>query len=146
MLPPEVEEGNHEYKRYFKDIKKKRFFEWSTQMCWRLEEGNGIAYYFIGVNDDGTIFNKLNKKQIKYSFKILNNLTGKCNSKITKIENNNEDDKEWFKVEIKRLKSGVKFKTLDGDDIDLHEDDLMICDGNTPMCIAGVYGGKNHSV
>ena len=50
------------------------------------------------------------------------------------------------KVEIKRLKSGVKFKTLDGDDIDLHEDDLMICDGNTPMCIAGVYGGKNHSV
>ena len=50
------------------------------------------------------------------------------------------------KVDIKRLKSGVKFKTLDGDDIDLHEDDLMICDGNTPMCIAGVYGGKNHSV
>ena len=22
----------------------------------------------------------------------------------------------------------------------------MICDGNNPMCIAGVYGGKNHSV
>ena len=50
------------------------------------------------------------------------------------------------KVEVKRLKSGTKFKTLDEDDILLHEDDLMICDGNTPMCIAGVYGGKNHSV
>ena len=112
MLPPEVEEGNHEYKRYFKDIKKKRFFELSTQMCWRLEEGNGIAYYFIGVNDDGTIFNKLNKKQIKYSFKILNNLTGKCNSKITKIENNNEDDKEWFKVEIKRFENINKFQEI----------------------------------
>ena len=22
----------------------------------------------------------------------------------------------------------------------------MVCDGNTPMCIAGVYGGKNHGV
>ena len=50
------------------------------------------------------------------------------------------------KIEIKRLKSGVKFKTLDGDYINLHENDLMICDGNTPMCIAGVYGGKDHSV
>ena len=50
------------------------------------------------------------------------------------------------KIEIKNLKTGIKFQTLDGDDIDIHEDDLMICDGNTPMCIAGVYGGKNHSV
>ena len=50
------------------------------------------------------------------------------------------------KIEIKRLKSGTKFTTLDGDEINLHEDDLMVCDGNTPMCIAGVYGGKNHGV
>ena len=29
---------------------------------------------------------------------------------------------------------------------DLTNDDLMICDDNTPMCIAGIYGGLNHSV
>ena len=48
MLPPEVEEGNHEYKRFFKNIQKKRFIELSTQMAWRLEEGDGIAYLYWG--------------------------------------------------------------------------------------------------
>ena len=49
-------------------------------------------------------------------------------------------------IEIKTLDSGVSFTTLEGNDITLHEDDLMVCDGDIPMCIAGVYGGKNHSV
>tara|TARA_B100001059_G_scaffold38495_1_gene31130 strand:+ start:1874 stop:4273 length:2400 start_codon:yes stop_codon:yes gene_type:complete len=49
-------------------------------------------------------------------------------------------------IEIKTLDSGLSFTTLEGNDITLHEDDLMVCDGDIPMCIAGVYGGKNHSV
>lgn len=101
MLPPEVEEGNHEYKRVFKNIQKKRFIELSTQMAWRLEEGSGIAYYYIGVNDDGTIYDKLTNKQIKYSMKILNSIVDRCKAKITKVENNIEEEKRWFKVEIK---------------------------------------------
>jgi len=101
MLPPEVEEGNHEYKRFFKNIQKKRFIELSTQMAWRLEEGDGIAYYYIGVNDDGNIYDKLTNKQIKYSMKILNSIVDRCKAKITKIENNIEEEKRWFKIEIK---------------------------------------------
>ena len=65
MLPPEIEEGNIEYKCYFKDIRKQRFIELSTQMNWRLNEGNGTAYYYIGVNDNGTIYDRLTKDQIK---------------------------------------------------------------------------------
>ena len=42
MLPREIEEGNKEYKCYFNNIKKERFIELSTQMNWRLNEGNGI--------------------------------------------------------------------------------------------------------
>ena len=50
------------------------------------------------------------------------------------------------KVEVKTLKTGTKFITLDGIERELHEDDLMICDAEKPMCIAGVFGGINSGV
>ncbi len=50
------------------------------------------------------------------------------------------------KVIVKTLPSGTKFTTLDDTERTLHEDDLMICDENGPMCIAGVFGGKNSGV
>ncbi|OUR90871.1 phenylalanine--tRNA ligase subunit beta [Flavobacteriales bacterium 34_180_T64] len=50
------------------------------------------------------------------------------------------------KVVVKTLKKGTKFITLDEVERELHEDDLMICDGEKPMCIAGVFGGINSGV
>jgi phenylalanyl-tRNA synthetase beta chain len=50
------------------------------------------------------------------------------------------------KIEVKTLKAGTKFITLDGVERELHEDDLMICDAEKPMCIAGVFGGINSGV
>ncbi|RIV41989.1 phenylalanine--tRNA ligase subunit beta [Flagellimonas pelagia] len=50
------------------------------------------------------------------------------------------------KIEVKTLPSGTKFKTLDGVERELHSDDLMICDSEKPMCIAGVFGGINSGV
>ncbi|MCB0382693.1 MAG: phenylalanine--tRNA ligase subunit beta [Psychroserpens sp.] len=50
------------------------------------------------------------------------------------------------KVVVKTLAKGTKFKTLDGIERELHEEDLMICDGEKPMCIAGVFGGENSGV
>ncbi len=50
------------------------------------------------------------------------------------------------KVIIKTVKAGTKFTTLDDIERTLHEDDLMICDDKGPMCIAGVFGGKNSGV
>ncbi|PIF01389.1 MAG: phenylalanine--tRNA ligase subunit beta [Maribacter sp.] len=44
------------------------------------------------------------------------------------------------------LPKGTKFMTLDGIERELHEEDLMICDGEKPMCIAGVFGGINTGV
>lgn len=45
------------------------------------------------------------------------------------------------KVVVKTLPAGTVFKTLDNKDRTLTENDLMICDANEPMCIAGVFGG-----
>ncbi|MCF6266628.1 MAG: phenylalanine--tRNA ligase subunit beta, partial [Desulfuromusa sp.] len=49
-------------------------------------------------------------------------------------------------INVKTLPSGTKFTTLDGVERELHEDDLMICDAEKPMCIAGVFGGITSGV
>jgi phenylalanyl-tRNA synthetase beta chain len=50
------------------------------------------------------------------------------------------------KIEVKTVASGTKFTTLDEIERELHEDDLMICDAEKPMCIAGVFGGVSSGV
>jgi phenylalanyl-tRNA synthetase beta chain len=50
------------------------------------------------------------------------------------------------KVIVKTLPKGTKFKTLDEVERELHEEDLMICDAEKPMCIAGVFGGITSGV
>ncbi|WP_282043329.1 phenylalanine--tRNA ligase subunit beta [Winogradskyella flava] len=50
------------------------------------------------------------------------------------------------KVVVKTCEAGTKFTTLDGVVRELHEDDLMICDDEKPMCIAGVFGGIDSGV
>lgn len=50
------------------------------------------------------------------------------------------------KIEVKTVKAGTKFTTLDEVERELHEDDLMICDAEKPMCIAGVFGGIGSGV
>lgn len=50
------------------------------------------------------------------------------------------------KVIVKTLKAGTKFTTLDEVERTLNEDDLMICDAEKPMCIAGVFGGITSGV
>ena len=49
-------------------------------------------------------------------------------------------------IEVKTLKKDTVFTTLDGLERKLNETDLMVCDKNKPMCIAGVYGGNYHGV
>ena len=49
-------------------------------------------------------------------------------------------------INVKSLKSGKKFKTLDDSMIELDKDDLMICSSNNPLCLAGIYGGYESGV
>jgi len=50
------------------------------------------------------------------------------------------------KIIVKTLPSGTKFTTLDDIERTLNEEDLMICDEKGPLCIAGVFGGKNSGI
>ncbi len=49
-------------------------------------------------------------------------------------------------VIVKTLPEGTPFVTLDGVERKLTATDLMICDAEKPMCIAGVFGGQHSGV
>jgi phenylalanyl-tRNA synthetase beta chain len=50
------------------------------------------------------------------------------------------------KIVIKNLPNETPFITLDGNEVKLHEEDLIICNQKEGMCIAGVYGGLHSGV
>lgn len=50
------------------------------------------------------------------------------------------------KIQVKTVEQATKFITLDGVERTLDQNDLMICDENGPMCMAGVFGGLKSAV
>ncbi len=50
------------------------------------------------------------------------------------------------KVIVRSFPTGTKFTTLDGTERELNENDLMVCNTEEPMCIAGVFGGLESGI
>jgi GTPase len=58
ILPPEIEEGNIEYKRQVDDQViniPDKMIKFKTQLIWRLSEGQSKAIYYIGIEDNGQL-------------------------------------------------------------------------------------------
>lgn len=55
LLPYEPENGNVEYKLKLQSLTMDRVDHLTTQLIWRLEEGDGTAFYQIGVLDSGQV-------------------------------------------------------------------------------------------
>ena len=49
-------------------------------------------------------------------------------------------------IVVKTVSQDTPFVTLDGLERKLHAEDLMICDHQKPLCIAGVFGGQDSGV
>ena len=77
-LPPESERGNIEYKL---TLNRSKIEELASQLKYRLREGGGIAIYYIGVLDDGTI-RGLSLEEIKRNIKVLTEIARKVNAVI----------------------------------------------------------------
>ncbi|XP_031550108.1 GTP-binding protein 2-like [Actinia tenebrosa] len=75
-LPPEVEEGNVEYKLKLVNPSDSRLIHLTTQMKWRLQEGQGEAIYEIGVEDNGLVIG-LPEKELQSSLKTLELMASK---------------------------------------------------------------------
>ncbi len=50
------------------------------------------------------------------------------------------------KIIVRSAHDGEKFKTLDGVERTMESGNLMICDSENPMCIAGVFGGIDSGI
>lgn len=75
-LPPEVEEGNVEYKLKLVNPSPSRLEHLVTQLKWRLQEGEGEAIYEIGVGDNG-MYVGLTGEELESSLKTLNVMASK---------------------------------------------------------------------
>ncbi len=56
------------------------------------------------------------------------------------------DSRKVEKLRIKRFDTPFKFSTLDGVERDIDENTLMICNGDTPVAIAGIMGGLDSEI
>ena len=56
------------------------------------------------------------------------------------------DSRKVEKIRIKRFDKPFTFKTLDGVDRAIDENTLMICNGDTPVAIAGIMGGLDSEI
>lgn len=57
-----------------------------------------------------------------------------------------KDQIKGNKVVVKTVAQGTRFTTLDGVERTLDANDLMICDAEKPMCVAGVFGGLQSGI
>jgi GTPase len=101
-LPPEIEEGNIEYKRQLCSLSRYRFQQLQSQMKWRIDEGKGTAIYLIGVDDDGTIF-KLDTKDRKESLKNIKKIAIQIDCYIDSIIYKNFYYEIIIKKNVKKL-------------------------------------------
>ena len=56
------------------------------------------------------------------------------------------DSRKVESIRIKRFDKPFTFRTLDGVDRNIDENTLMICNGNTPVAIAGIMGGLDSEI
>lgn len=54
VVEAEKDDGNTEYKRQLCNLTSERRIKLTTQMSYRMDQGNGICVYRIGVEDDGS--------------------------------------------------------------------------------------------
>lgn len=50
------------------------------------------------------------------------------------------------RIEVRVAENPIVFRTLDGEDRQLEKGDILICDGEGPVALAGIMGGENSEI
>lgn len=92
----ENDEGNIEYKlKLSPKPEKSRLEQLTTQMKFRLDEGNGECFYELGIADSGEIIG-LNQLEFDESLHVLKELANECNADLSLIRKNEEKQGKWI--------------------------------------------------
>ena len=106
-LEPEVEYGNKEYKLKIINKENDRLEKLASQLKWRLNEGDGEALYYIGVNDDGSVVG-LNSDELKETIMNIKKMCEKINSKIISTQKINK----YYVLKIRFIENEIKSKRI----------------------------------
>jgi GTPase len=99
--PPEIEEGNREYKLKLNIMDKERFDRFTSQMKFRLYEGDGKAVYIIGISDDGQPFG-ISDEELEISINEMRRAVNSLNAKINTIRYYNGQNGSIMTVKISK--------------------------------------------
>jgi signal recognition particle receptor subunit beta len=101
-LPPESEEDNIEYKRLltYEMIENTRIDSLVTQMKWRIWEGCGNATYYLGINDNGSIYG-LDLKESRETINVFKTIVKNADVNISSFNTIKTDNKLYYKICIK---------------------------------------------
>ena len=100
IFPKEDYYGNIEYKRYFYFKDYHRFQKYTTQLNYRLHEGNGRAIYIIGIDDNGTILG-LSDNQIKENINFFLEMCNELKVNLNLQMNCIYKDKKFIIISVK---------------------------------------------
>jgi len=101
-LIPECDDGNVEYKFKLVGVSKGRIEELTSQMRYRCDEGNGEAYYYLGVMDDGDIIG-INDEEFKETFNNLSIAASNNKYSILLLDIETYGEKKLFKILIREM-------------------------------------------
>lgn len=95
-LNRENDEGNIEYKWKFneKKINDNKIEKLISQMRYRIMEGNGAAFYYIGVKDNGNC-DGIEWYDLLYTLEIIQIVSNKLCANIEKINLNKQDNNRY---------------------------------------------------
>ena len=92
--------GKIEYKRYFNIRDQERLEKYTTQMNYRINEGQGNSIYLIGINDNGSIYG-LTEEEIEKNIDILLKITKLLDLNVSIIIKCRYKNKNFFICKLK---------------------------------------------
>ena len=107
MLEPESFYGNVEYKRCILSSNQDRLYQLATQMLFRLNEGDGICYYYLGIEDNGSVSN-ISIEELELSLENIKKIVNSINCCINNIKETNN----YLKIEIKKKEDKYNFEEI----------------------------------
>ncbi len=106
----------------------------------------GISISNVAVTDSP---DWLQKKLKSIGLKPINNVVDVTNFVLMELGQSLhafDQDTVGSKIVVSKSFSGKKLTLLDDTEIELTNEDLVISNGTTPLCLAGIMGGKNSGV
>lgn len=92
-ISPESDDGNNEYKLKLLDKSDDRIEQLTTQMRYRMEEGDGEAIYTLGISDNGGVIG-LTGDEYQETKRILDKVADKNNYIMSLISEQKVDSRE----------------------------------------------------